>query len=344
MDPLSDIVRVSSCCRILNASVTYRTDEGLTSQEVQSADTQMYPVFRSSNAVAGIAREQYAEWGLFQPDIPGSWLERRYTDDASQYVDIDGARVHYRDEGPPGAPVLLALHGVYSSLHTWDEWADALDGVRFIRLDLPGFGLTGSNGHGEYNLSYYVAFLDAFCDALELEDVALAGNSLGGAIAWRFAATHPETVRRLLLLDAARQTLLPPEVEHLTAPGFDVLLRYYTPRVLTRAILCDAYGDPSKLTADVVRRYHDLLLRTGNRRAVITLAQNATAARFDPSAVRCPTLVQWGEKDDWLPLSLGKQFAAEIPDARLRTYPGVGHVPMEEAPHETATDAAAFLH
>jgi pimeloyl-ACP methyl ester carboxylesterase len=303
----------------------------------------MYLGLQSAGAAVGLARETYAEWGLFQPDVPGSWLERRYTDAASKFVEIDGARVHYRDEGPRDAPVLLALHGVYSTLHTWDGWVDALDDVRIVRLDLPGFGLTGPTADCEYSLPYYVAFLDAFCEALGLEKVTVAGNSLGGAIAWRFAVTHSEQVRRLCLLDAARQEFLPPEVEWLTKPGFDVTLRYYTPRMLTRAILQDAYGDPTKLTDDIVRRYHDLLLRAGNRRAVITLAQNATAAPFDPSAVPCPTLVQWGEKDDWLPLSLGKQLADEIPDARLRTYPGVGHVPMEEAPEDTAPDVAAFL-
>jgi pimeloyl-ACP methyl ester carboxylesterase len=303
----------------------------------------MFPFLQYASGVTDFAQENYAEWALFQPDIPGSWLERRYTDDASRFVDIDGARVHYRDEGPSDAPVLVALHGVYSSLHTWDGWVDALDDVRVIRLDLPGFGLTGPNADREYSLSYYVDFLNAFCEALALPDIAVAGNSLGGAVGWRFAVTHDQRVRKLLLLDAGRQRLLSPEAQLLTAPGFALVPRYYTPRVSTRAILRDAYGDPTKLSADVVRRYHDLLLRAGNRRAVITLAQNVSPAPFDPTAVTCPTLVQWGERDDWLPPSLAEQFVDEISDARLRTYPGVGHVSMEEAPVETATDAEAFL-
>lgn len=303
----------------------------------------MYPALQFSTAAAGIAREKYAEWGLFQPDIPGTCLERRYTDDASAFVDVDGARVHYRDEGPRDAPVLLTLHGVYSSLHTWDGWVDAFDDVRVVRLDLPGFGLTGPNENREYSLPYFVDFLDAFCEAVGLDEVALAGNSLGGAIAWRFAVSHPKRVRKLLLLNAGRQQLTPPEIDWVVSPGFDVVPRYFTPRATTRAILRDAYGDTDKLTNDVVRRYHDLLLRTGNRWTVIKLAKTKTSAPFEPTAVPCPTLAQWGEEDDWLPLSLGRQFAAEIPDAELRTYPGVGHIPMEEAPAETARDAAAFL-
>jgi len=289
------------------------------------------------------AQEKYAEFVPFQPDRPGSPLERRYTNDASGFVDVDGARVHYRDEGPRDAPVLLAVHGVYSSLHTWDGWVDELDDVRVVRLDLPGFGLTGPNESREYGLSYYVDFLAAFCAELNLDRVALAGNSLGGAIGWRFAVTHADRVEKLLLLDAGRQQLLPREAEVFTSPGLDLVPRYFTPRATTRAILRDAYGDPSELSAETVRRYHDLLLRAGNRRAVIQLARAAGPAPFDPTAVDCPTLVQWGQADDWLPPELGERFATEIPDARLQTYPGVGHIPMEEAPERTARDAAAFL-
>jgi len=300
--------------------------------------------FKYSIAMSRLAREKYAEYAPFQPDVPGSWLEKRYTNDASAFVDVGGARIHYRDEGPEDAPTLLTLHGVYSSLHTWERWKETLgDRVRVVSLTLPGFGLTGPNENGRYELSYYVEVLDQFCAELDLGTVAVAGNSLGGAIAWRFAATHPDRVGRLLLIDAGRQNIVPEAARLLSQPGFDLVPRYLTPRQSVRAILRDAYGDPSKLDAADVRRYHDLLLRAGNRRAVLQLAKVAKPAPMEPTAVECPTLVQWGEEDDWLPPVLGERFVQEIPDAQLQTYAGVGHVPMEEAPTETALDAAAFL-
>lgn len=293
---------------------------------------------------ARMARNSYAEFVPFQPDLPGRYLEKRYTDDTSQFVDVDGARIHYRDEGPDDAPTLLALHGVYSSLHTWERWGKEFgDSIRLVSLDLPGFGLTGPNEQRDYSLSYYVDVVGAFCETVGLDEVALAGNSLGGAIAWRVAATYPERIDRLLLLDAGRQNIVPQAARLFSQPGFDVAPRYLTPRASIRNILRDAYGNPSKLTEDVVRRYHDLVLRTGNRRAVLDLVEAAAPAPMEPTAVECPTLVQWGEEDDWLPLALGERFVHEIPDSTLETYPGVGHVPMEEAPAETAADAAAFL-
>ncbi len=302
------------------------------------------PALGFSTIAASLAQSSYDEFAPFQPDLSPGILERRYATDGSAFIEVGGARVHYREEGPRDAPTVLALHGVYSSLHTWDGWVEELaDEYHIVRLDLPGFGLTGPNEERQYDFGYYTAFLDAFCDALGLDEVAVAGNSLGGAIAWRFAVTAPDRVRQLLLLNAGRQHLVPPAAELFTSPGLDVVPRYYTPRATTRAILNDAYGDPQRLTEPTVRRYHDLLRRRGNRRAVIDLMRMVEPAPYDPTHVDVPTLVQWGEADTWLPLELGERFTAEIPAATLETYPGVGHVSMEEAPTPTASDAAAFL-
>lgn len=306
--------------------------------------TMFGPALDLSRAAGQLALDGYAEVAPFQPDLPSGYLERRYANGASRFVDVDGARVHYRDEGPRDGPTLLALHGMYSSLHTWDDWAEALsDEVRVVRMDLPGFGLTGPTADGTYDMPYYVDVLEAFCERLDLGEVAMAGNSLGGGVAWRVAAEYPERVDRLLLLDSVGRQVVPDGAEFLLQPGVSIMPRYLTPRVAFREILRDAYGDPGKLSRADVRRYHDLLRRAGNRRAVLSLLRAASPAEVDPAEVSCPTLVQWGEQDSWLPLSLGRKLAGEIGDARLRTYDGVGHIPMEEAPAATAADALDFL-
>lgn len=302
------------------------------------------PMFGLSEAAGELVREGYAEFAPVQPDLPGGCLERRYADETSAFVDADGARIHYRDEGPRDAPTLLAVHGMYSSLHTWDDWVETLtDRVRVVRFDLPGFGLTGPNDQRTYDMPYYVDLLASLADVLELGRVSVAGNSLGGGIAWRFAARYPDRVDRLLLLDSVGRQVLPEGAELLATPGIDVIPRYLTPRSAFRGILADAYGDPSKLTPARVRRYHDLLCRSGNRRAVLRLLRAAEPGELDPAAVSCPTLIQWGSRDTWLPPSLGRSLAADIPDADFRLYDGVGHIPMEEAPAATVSDAAAFL-
>jgi pimeloyl-ACP methyl ester carboxylesterase len=318
-----------------------------------------------------VAVGTYSELALFQPDRSSRALERRYTDEHSEFADLGDVRMHYRDEGPRDAPVLLPLHGTASSLHTWNEWGERLTSeFRLVRPDMPGFGLTGPR-EGQHTLEGIVESVAALCDELGLESVAVAGNSLGGGVAWRLAVERPDLVSRLVLVDPGGATLLSHIARHYRTFGTDLLTRYATPRMAVRMILRDAYGDTSKVTEGLVSRYYDLLLRSGNRRAVIELAGNYRDDHFpesppipetegpvlpstcDPSPsvldgydisdVDVPTLFQWGTEDTWLPESFGRDLAAQVEGSQFVTYDGVGHVPMEEAPEATAADAATFL-
>lgn len=329
--------------------------------------------FSLTRLAGQLFEESYSEFGLFQPDRSIEGLERRYANAESEFVQVGDARIHYRDEGNPDGTTLLLLHGTYSSLHTWDEWVTALgDEFRIVRLDLPGFGLTGPRSDGEHTLEYLIEAVGHFCDELGLEDVAVAGNSLGGGIAWRLSLDRPDLVSKLVLINAGGATLLATLKGSLMRYGTQYVPRYVTPRLLIRLIIRDAYGDPSKVEPHTVRRYHDLLLRSGNRRAVIEIATNYAAAHHDddiehvteppipflPSAydtspvvldeyelaeISVPTLFQWGSEDEWLSLSFGRELADRIPGSTFITYDGLGHIPMEESPSVTATDAAAFI-
>ena len=321
-------------------------------------------------AAGRLVSESFAEFAPFQPDRDPDRLEQRYTNEASAFVHLRGARVHYRDEGPRDGPVLVAIHGTYSSLHTWDEWVERLDGVRVVRLDMPGFGLTGPR-EGTHRMQALVATVAALCDHLELSDVTVAGNSLGGGVAWRLSLERPDLIERLLLLNAGGTTLVSELSSNLVTTLGTGVQRYATPRVAVRLLLRDAYGDPAKLTDDVLTRYHDLLLRRGNRAAVLELVRRYEQDHYDserhdrgrrvltpPSVgtprpevwdehdiddVPVPALFQWGTADSWLPTDFGRELASRIDDSRFVTYEGVGHVPMEEAPAETVADAAEFI-
>jgi pimeloyl-ACP methyl ester carboxylesterase len=323
-------------------------------------------------ALAGsVARGTYSEFVPFQPDRSTRALERRYTNEASAFLDVGDARIHYRDEGPRDAPTLVALHGTASSLHTWDGWVESLtDEFRVVRLDMPGFGLTGPP-ESAHTLEGLVGTVGALCDELGLQDVVVTGNSLGGGVAWRLSVERPDLVSRLVLVDPGGATLLSHIERHYRTLGTDLLTRYATPRMAVRMILRDAYGDPTAVTEEVVTRYYDLLLRSGNRRAVTELAGNYREDHFpdeqpipetdgpvlpstcdpspsvldgyDISEVTVPTLFQWGSEDTWLPESFGHALASRVENSQFVSYDGVGHVPMEEAPEASAADAAAFL-
>src|ERR1700676_2579814 len=127
----------------------------------------------------------------------------------SKFVEIEGMRIHYRDEGA-GSPLGL-LHGFGSSLYSWDGWVRQLAGTQpLIRLHLPGFGLSGPAPDGDYRTERYVHVVAALLDRLGVERTDVAGNSMGGRTALMFALAHPGRVRKLILVDAGGFAPMPP--------------------------------------------------------------------------------------------------------------------------------------
>ncbi|MBX9748450.1 MAG: alpha/beta fold hydrolase, partial [Roseococcus sp.] len=186
-----------------------------------------------------------ALWWLYTPDQPRAALEARYAAAPSQFLEVEGLRLHLRDTGPRAAPAVIFLHGFGSSLHTWDDVAQGLEGeFRIIRLDLPGFGLTGADPTGDYTDERAAVILLAVMGRLGLERAALVGSSMGGRIAWRFAAAHPERVTRLVLM--APDGFASPGIGYEQPPRVPLLMRalpYTLPDALLRPSLTPAYGN-----------------------------------------------------------------------------------------------------
>jgi pimeloyl-ACP methyl ester carboxylesterase len=283
----------------------------------------------------------------WRADLPLPLLEQHWATGASRFVEVDGMRVHYRDEGQ--GPLVVLLPGTGASLHTWDAWTTGLvgGGRRVVRLDLPAFGLTGPNPSNDYRISAYVTFLEHFAAKLGLLRFALGGNSLGGGIAWEYAVAHPERVEALLLVDAGGYPRAepPPLAFRLGRyPALAWLMAHLDPRPLVAKTLRQAYGDPAKVTPELIQRYWELSLRPGNRAAfgarTGTPWEDHTAALH---GLKVPVLVQWGRLDHVIPVADADKFKRDVPGAQLRIYDALGHVPMEEDGPRTVADARAFL-
>ncbi|HOB96153.1 MAG TPA: alpha/beta fold hydrolase, partial [Aquabacterium sp.] len=284
---------------------------------------------------------------LRAPDRPVDTLVARWAQPPSEFMDLDGQLVHFRDEGPKAdaAPIVL-LHGTSASLHTWDGWAKALRGThRVIRLDLPAFGLTGPfSGRfaGQaYTGANYASFVLAVLDRLGVQQFAIAGNSLGGEVAWRIAAQAPQRVTKLVLVDAAGYPLdganIPLGWQIARLPVLGRLTEHFLPRPLVVQGLVAVYGDPAKITEPLVDRYFELTLREGNRAALVQRAQTWTPAEgvAKVTGVTAPTLVLWGGRDRIIPPANARRFAADIPGAQVQVFDDLGHVPQEEDPGRT---------
>jgi pimeloyl-ACP methyl ester carboxylesterase len=293
---------------------------------------------------------------LQAPDRAVETLVARWAPPPSEFIDLNGQLVHYRDEGPRGdATPIVLLHGTSASLHTWQGWVQALRGQhRVISLDLPAFGLTGPFAGRYAGQAYtgpnYARFVLDLLDRLAVPRFVVAGNSLGGEVAWRIAAAAPQRVARLVLvdaagypIDAARQIPLGWQIARLPLIGH--IGEYLLPRALIVQGLRTVYGDASKIDDALVDRYYELTLRTGNRAALVQRAQQWTPAEGveHVSGIRAPTLILWGGRDHLLPPALGRRFAADIPGSRLVQFDDLGHVPQEEDPARTVAALQAFL-
>ncbi len=285
------------------------------------------------------------------PDRPVGQLAQRWGQPPSQFVGIAGVQAHVRDEGRRDDPMpVVLLHGTSASLHTWDGWVDLLQPERrVVRVDLPGFGLTGPAADADYRIERYVEFVTQLLDALGIERCVLAGNSFGGWVAWETALAHPDRVGALLLVDSAGYPLesqsVPLGFRLAQMPLLNGLMESVLPRSVVASSLRNTYGDPSRVTPALVDRYFELTLREGNRAA---LAQRFAAGRHSltPERLRdlsIPTLILWGGRDRLIPPQFAQRFHDDIAGSRLVMFPDLGHVPHEEDPGATAAAALAFL-
>jgi pimeloyl-ACP methyl ester carboxylesterase len=282
-------------------------------------------------------------------------LVARWAPRPSEFMEVKGQLVHYRDEGPQDDPVPLVLvHGTAASLHTWQGWAGALRArKRVITFDLPGFGLTGpftgEYAHDDYRADTLARFTLDFLDARHVRRFAIGGNSLGGEVAWRVAAAAPERVAQLILVDASGYAFTPLHIpagfQAARVPGFNRIAEFLTPRTIVEDSVRDVYGDPSRVTGTLVDRYFELLTREGNRHAL-----NARMALIETDlaperirTIRAPTLILWGAADRLIPPVNAQKFHADIPGSTLVVFPGLGHVPHEEDPSTTVAPVRAFL-
>ena len=276
------------------------------------------------------------------PDRSLESLVPRWAPPPSDFIDVDGLLVHYRDQGPSSDPLpLVLIHGTSASLHTWEGWATALAQTRrVISFDLPGFGLTGPNTDGDYRDDRYVAFVRQVLSRLGVGRAIVAGNSLGGEIAWQLALADPARVAGLVLVDAAGHAFepesLPLGFRIARIPVLREPMRWVLPRRAIEDSVRDVYGDPGRVTSALVDRYYELALRAGNRVALMQrMDQLAPGPVERLGEIKVPTLILWGGRDRLIPPRWGEAFHQAMPGSRLVVFPKLGHVPQEEDPAAT---------
>jgi pimeloyl-ACP methyl ester carboxylesterase len=284
-------------------------------------------------------------------DLPLNELKEKYSNSESSFLSVKGMDVHFRDEGNQAdtLPIVL-IHGTASSLHTFDVWTNQLKNTnRVVRMDLPAYGLTGPFPDRNYSMTNYTDFLKDFLTALNIKQCVLAGNSLGGEIAWNFSLLQAGMVKKLILIDAAGYPMnsksVPSAFKLAQTPVLKKLLTFISPRFVVRGSVENVYFDKSKVTDSIVDRYFELALRDGNRQAFVDRFNMSkdTSSYHKIKDIQQPTLILWGAEDLLIPVENAYKFHKDLPNNTLVILDDMGHIPMEESPIESLEHMITFL-
>lgn len=285
--------------------------------------------------------------GLSTPDLPHQELQRRYGLTAQNTLKLEDIAIAYKDTGPKDAPVVLLLHGFGSSMQTWDTWAQKLElNYRVIRLDLPGFGLTGPTVNHDYSEQRDLTTLIQFIDKLGIAQMSVVGHSMGGKLAWSLAAAKPSRVKALVLM--APDGFPKPEdigTRPYASPAIMGVIDYVLPKYLVQKSIEPGFFDTGALTPNLVNRYHDMLRAPGVRVAI--LARGNQTVYTDPiprlKAITAPTLLLWGAEDQMIPSSNAQDYGRVLANSKIVVLPKLGHLLQEEQPDRGLNVVFDFL-
>ena len=275
-------------------------------------------------------------------------IEAKYLEDSSSFLNIDGVNIHYTDEGI--GPAILLLHANYANLIDWKPWVETLSpNYRIIRMDIPGHGLTEADPLNDYSMPRTVFLIETLISSLGIKQLSVVGASLGGTIGIHFTRNNPEIVDHLILVSPGA---LNPRVrgsnEPAKLPKAFNLMTQITPRLLVKGLLTGGFGDPSNISEELITRWHDLLLREGQRDAQMARMRQYVSGDIDQviKQVKAPVLIMWGKKNKVVPVELAyemKNLLVNSHSIEMIIYESGGHQLVQELGQETAVDALEYL-
>lgn len=290
----------------------------------------------------------YVAWVLIAfRDIPISELEARYGGDNLQRYEVDGVSIAYKVEGQ--GPVVVLIHSHYWTMRFWQPWVDELKkNYTVIRYDLTSHGLTGPDPTEDYSRKRASQLLEGLLDHIGVDKVSLVGSSTGGAIAFYYAATRPEQVRDLVMINTPGMPRLSNKYMERGLPAWGGYAFYLMPQEIFRAFLKTPIVDKSLITDEVLTEFHEMFRGSGNRMAEFHRMRGWE--RADPAPllknITVPTLIVWGEENPQLPVESVALFEERLINAsRVEKiiYPNVGHIVPFEIPEQSVADVEKFL-
>ena len=277
------------------------------------------------------------------PPLEGALPPQALADPDSQFIEINGLKVHVKVMGQ-GEPVFVLLHGFGASLYSWQPVMEQFSQLgTVIAFDRPAFGLTERplswTGTNPYSPQAQVELVLGLLDHFNVQQAILVGNSAGGTVAMQVALEYPARVSAMILVDPAvftgggapswiRPLLGTPQLRHL-GPLIARQIQQRGPQLIELA-----WHDPSRLSPETLELYQKPLQVENWDKALweFTLASRASGLSDRLAEFTLPVLVITGDDDRIVPTADSIRLAGELPDASLVVIPQAGHVPHEERP------------
>ena len=281
-----------------------------------------------------------------------AWVDRELYPFTGHYLDVEGGRMHYVDEG--SGPVILMVHGTPTWSFLYRHLISALSkSNRVIAPDNLGFGLSDKPAAWGYTPADHARNLGRLIDHLNLDDFVLAVHDFGGPIGLSQAIDRPDRVRGLVLFNTWMWSLAGTKagtMSRVMATPFGRFL-YTRLNASPRLLIPAAFGDRRKLTRSVHGQYINAFRTPGERMGAWTLARElgASGPWYDrlweqrQAITGKPALLLWGMKDPAFGPEALERWRGEMEPARVAEVPEAGHFVQEEAPARAVAEVRAFL-
>ena len=246
-------------------------------------------------------------------------------------ITINNIKTSYKVFGS-GTPFLI-LHGWNSNSDRWVEVAEIVSqkGYKVIIPDLPGFG-TSEPLPLPWNTNKYIDWIEKFVKEINLEEYFLLGHSFGGALASKMAVKHNQDVKKLFLVSAAcvRRKTTGKKFSKFLAKIFKVF--YFIP----------FYPLIRKAVYKFIIRKSDYIYVEGIMKSTY-LNVVAEDLSFHLPFIRVPTIIIWGDKDDYTPINEGYFIEKQVKKSKIIVIPGAGHDLNRKQPEVLAEKVLSAL-
>ena len=255
---------------------------------------------------------------------------------ATKILNVEGKKLAYLEMGT--GPAVVIIHGVGGHKEDWKGVAAALSATHHVfAIDMLGFGESSKTGE-DLSMPVQAAAIKALLESHGIAKADIVGNSVGGWVATTFAATYPERVRKLIIIDAAGFKAMfegPPPV------NFDPNNAEEMQKLIDFTI-----NGPVAKTPGLAQHAFEAYVSSGEKAITATWGKSLYAStRLEAlfPKVKAPTLVLWGADDKLFPSVLCSAFSAQIPGSTCHMIPGAGHFPQIDQPDATIKAIADFL-